>query len=251
MMKIRKVLITGGSGYLGSFVLQQLQTQYELAVFDLVPPEVDGVTFISGNITQLEEIQNACEGQDAIVHLVALVRGRNDKPLALFTDVMVKGTWNVAEACATSKVQRLINISSIVACGLPDRVPYRVHDPSHFVPSDLYYALAKNLGEHVCNAYHQAHGLSVIHLRPGVIAGDGHNPGPKAPKDTSHPWFNYVDPRDVAHAIALALSADVDQGIYNVVADRIDSSFDITTTCNEIGYQPQYNWPEIKMGDDT
>ncbi|SVB48454.1 uncharacterized protein METZ01_LOCUS201308, partial [marine metagenome] len=43
MMKIRKVLITGGSGYLGSFVLQQLQTQYELAIFDLVPPEVDGL----------------------------------------------------------------------------------------------------------------------------------------------------------------------------------------------------------------
>ena len=251
MMKIRKVLITGGSGYLGSFVLQQLQTQYELAVFDLVPPKTDGVTFISGDITQLEEIRRACDGQDAIVHLVALVRGRSDKPLALFADVMVKGTWNVAEACATSKVQRLVNISSIVACGQPDRVPYRVHDPSHFVSGDLYYALAKNLGEHVCNAYHQACGLSVIHLRPGVIAGDGHNPEPKAPEDTSRLWFNYVDPRDVAHAVALALEADVDQGTYNVVAGRIDSSFDITTTRNEIGYQPQYNWPEIKMGDDT
>ena len=60
-MKIRKVLITGGSGYLGNFVLQQLQTQYELAVFDFIPPKTNGVTFISGDITQLEEIQNACE----------------------------------------------------------------------------------------------------------------------------------------------------------------------------------------------
>ena len=249
-MEIRKVLITGGSGYLGRFILQELQTQYELSVFDLVPPETDDVTFISGDITQLEEVQSACNGQDAIVHLVALVRGRIDKPLALFADVMVKGTWNVAEACTTSKAQRLVNISSIVACGQPDGIPYQVYDPSHFVPSDLYYALAKNLGEHVCNAYHQAYGLSVIHLRPGVIAGDGHNPDPRAPEDTSRPWFNYVDPRDVAYAVALALKADTDQGTYNVVADRVDSSFDITTTCNELGYQPQYNWPEIQTGDN-
>ena len=247
-MKIRKVLVTGGSGYLGRFILQQLHTQYELAVFDRGPPETDNVTFISGDITQPNEVKSACDGQDAVVHLVALVRGRFEKPLTLFADVMVKGTWNVAQACAVCEVQRLVNISSIVAGGRPDRIPYRVGDASHFDAGDIYYALAKNLGEHVCNAYHQAHGLSVINLRPGVIAGDGHNPGPKAPEDTSRPWFNYVDPRDVAHAVELSLSADVDQGTYNVVAGRTDSSFDIANTRDELDYHPQYNWPEIETG---
>ena len=70
-----------------------------------------------------------------------------------------------------------------------------------FNSGGLYYALAKYLGEQVGEAYYQAHGLSVIHLRPGVIAGDGHNPGPQAPDNPTEPWFVYVDPRDVAQSV--------------------------------------------------
>ena len=118
-------------------------------------------------------------------------------------------------------MQRLVNISSISACSpLPGaELPYRVGAPFTFNSGGLYYALAKYLGEQVGEAYYQAHGLSVIHLRPGVIAGDGHNPGPQAPDNPTEPWFVYVDPRDVAQAVELAIETqDVMYGSYHVVA---------------------------------
>ena len=79
----------------------------------------------------MRRLRRICKGHDAVVHLVALVRERFDKPAWLFADVMVKGTWNVAEACATGGVQRLVNISSISACSpLPGaELPYRVGAP--------------------------------------------------------------------------------------------------------------------------
>jgi nucleoside-diphosphate-sugar epimerase len=270
-MNIRRVLILGAAGYLAGFIIERLRAGCDLTLADIVEPAGEaaaGLPFLRTDVTAAEEVARACEGQEAVVHLVALVRERFDKPPPLFADVMVRGTWNVAEACVQRGVKRLVNISSIVACGWPARVdrPYRVGDPAQFGARDLSYCLAKSLGERIGDAYHQAHGLSVIHLRPGVIAGDGLNPGPQPPGATdacacsasagaamsvhsAQPqdfWFVYVDPRDVAQAVECALQTNVARGCYNIVAGRDDALFDWRPARDEIGYQPQHNWPEIQ-----
>ena len=43
-------------------------------------------------------------------------------------------------------------------------------------------------------------------MRPGVIAGDGLNPGPSEPENVTDPWFVYVDPRDVAQCVVKLLN---------------------------------------------
>ena len=243
-----KVLITGASGYLGGFVVERLSSQHELTLFDRVEPtQSNRLRYLQGDVTSYTDVENACAAQDAVVHLVALVRERYDKPHTLFADVMVKGTWNVAEACVKQGVKRLVNVSSIIAVGMPPRreQPYRTDESTHFRPNDLFYCLSKYLGEQIGNAYHQAHGLSIIHIRPGVIAGDGANPGPKLPEDTDKPWFIYVDPRDIAQAVEKALTTDVTFGCYNIVAGRRDSLFDWRSASEGLGYQPEYNWDEI------
>jgi len=251
-MKIEKILITGASGYLAGFVIARLRTRYKLTLTDRIPPDADrsDLPFMLADITSQTSIEQACQGQDAVAHLVALVRERFDKPVSLFADVMVKGTWTVAEACVRQKVKRLVNISSIAACPpAPDsQVPYRPDDAFRFRSGDLNYSLAKYLCEQVGLAYHQAHGLSVIHLRPGVIAGDGLNPGPKASDAKSESWFVYVDPRDVAQAVECAVEAqNVSYGVYNVIAGREDARFAWAQTAEELGYRPAYNWPEIPV----
>jgi uronate dehydrogenase len=271
-MQIRKVLITGAAGYLAGFVIERLRPHYELMLTDRIEPRpgsadlqvgvspaspapgtrpADGsapqLRFIPGDITEYADVERACTGQDAVVHLVALVRERFDKPPWLFADVMVKGTWNVAEACVKQGVQRLVNISSIVASGSPlnrDR-PYQVGDPAEFRAGDLSYCLAKHLGEQIGNAYHQAHGLSVIHLRPGVIARDGRNAEPVPPAEPGAPWFMHVDPRDVAQAVERALASEIVHGCYQIVAGRQDGLYDWTGGADELGYRPVHNWPEI------
>ena len=254
MATIEKILITGASGYLAQFIIERLHTRYELTLTDIVAPEnvPPNTTFIKADVTNASDIEAVCADQDAVVHLVALVRGRSDKPASLFADVMVKGTWNVAEACVRQGVRKLVNISSISACPpAPNaKLPYEVTDDFQFGPGDLYYALSKYLGEQIGAAYHQAHGLDVIHVRPGVIAGDGQNPGPAAPDVVTGPWFVYVDPRDVAQCVACALETEtVKYGAYNAVAGRADSRFVWQQANEDLGYSPEHNWPEIPDGD--
>ena len=99
-------------------------------------------------------------------------------------------------------------------------------------------------------AYHQAHGLDVIHVRPGVIAGDGQNPGPSAPDVVTDPWFVYVDPRDVAQCVARAIETQkVRYGSYNAVAGRADSRFSWKQAEDDLGYSPEHNWQEIPDSD--
>lgn len=253
-MAIEKILISGAAGYLAQFIIDRLHSTYQLTLADIVEPnrEFANTRFIKVDVTNASEIEVACAGQDAVVHLVALVRERHGKPAPLFADIMVKGTWNVAEACVQQGVQKLVNISSISAChpAMGVKLPYQVGDAFDFGIGDLYYALAKHLGEQIGLAYHQAHGLSVIHVRPGVIAGDGHNPGPKAPDVVTEPWFVYVDPRDVAQCVARAIETDtVRYGTYNAVAGRADSRFAWKQAEEELGYSPKHNWPEIPGGN--
>lgn len=253
-MAIQKILITGAAGYLAQFIIERLHPKYQLTLSDIVEPkrEYTGTTFIKADVTNSSNIEAACAEQDAVVHLVALVRERHGKPHSLFADVMVKGTWNVAEACVRQGVQKLVNISSISACppAPGTRMPYQVGDAFQFGGGDLYYALAKHIGEQIGLAYHQAHSLKVIHVRPGVIAGDGLNPGPSAPDVVTDPWFVYVDPRDVAQCVERAIETeDVTYGAYNAVAGRADSRFDWKQAEKELGYSPEHNWEDIPDSD--
>ncbi len=250
---MKRVLITGGSGYLAGVIVERLRERYALTLTDLVdPPDVRaGIPFVRGDLAQMEDAEAACAGQEAVVHTAALVRGRGEKPLSLFADVMVKGAWHVADACVKQGVGRLVNISSIVAVEAQLSMGSADDGPRPFGAGDLNYALSKSLAERICLAHHQAHGLSVTHLRPGVIAGDGANPGPEAPKDASGPWFVYVDPRDVAQAVELALETDLAYGAFQIVAGRKDSMFDWRSAARDLGYRPEHNWPEIEDTGET
>ena len=137
-MPIEKILITGASGYLAQFVIDRLRGAYQLTLTDIAEPDraFPDTTFIKAGRDKPAEIEAACAGQDAVVHLVALVRERFGKPASLFADVMVKGTWNVAEACVQQGVQKLVNISSISACHPAPgaKLPYTVGDDFVFGP---------------------------------------------------------------------------------------------------------------------
>ena len=248
-MSIGRVLISGGSGYQARFIIERLREKYELTILDRVKPGggCSDLAFVEGDVTKYDDVRRACEGQDAVVHLIALVRERGGKTASDFADIMVKGTWHVAQACVEQGVKRLVNISSIIAIGMlnAEDMPYASDAPCKFAEGDFYYCLAKHLGEDIAKAYHQAHGLEVFNLRPGVIAGDGVNQGPQVPESPKDHWFIYVDPRDVAQGVEAALTSSAAQGCYNLVAGRADSGDEWQNAVGEIGYDPQHNWPEI------
>ncbi len=196
-MSIEKILITGANGYLAQFIIDRLRGKYELTLTDIVELDraITGTTFIKADVTDASEIEAACVNQDAVVHLVALVRGRSNKPAPLFADVMVKGTWNVAEACVK---QGIVLTSQVFRrAPLPQVQSYLTRwTMTSSSVRELYYALAKYLGEQIGVAYHQAHGLDVIHDRWRWTESRS-----TAPEVVTDPWFVYVDPRDVAQCV--------------------------------------------------
>jgi NADH dehydrogenase len=121
------VLVTGGTGFVGPHVVHALRAR-ETPVRALVrdPARATrlaawGVELTTGDVTDPASLRAACEGADAIVHLVAIIRGRP----ADFERVMAEGTRNVVAAAQEAGVRRFVLASAL---GLDERskdaVPY-------------------------------------------------------------------------------------------------------------------------------
>ncbi|MGZ6141703.1 MAG: NAD-dependent epimerase/dehydratase family protein [Myxococcales bacterium] len=117
-----KVLLTGGSGFLGSYVAEQLAAEGHV-VRALVRPRSDkavlsrlpSVEFAPGAIEERASLSAAMEGVDAIVHVAGIVKAR--KP-ADFFEVNAQGTRNLLEAAiARGGLKRFVYVSSLAAVG--------------------------------------------------------------------------------------------------------------------------------------
>lgn len=248
-----RVLITGAAGYLGRRLQEELAGDFELTLADVAPQPAelpDGAVWRHCDITDEKAVRELVAGHDAVVHTVAIVRGHDSVPISTFRDVTVGGTWNVFDAAATSGVSRVVNISSIVVAGaLPkEDGPIGTTGWGPFTTDErgFRYCLSKRLGEVIADSFAATFPeLSVVNLRPVMIAGDGQNPEPVAPAEGGL-WFIHVDVRDLARAVRRALEADpAPRGTYNVTAARPDSAFSWREAERDFGFVAEHNWSEI------
>lgn len=110
-----KVLITGGSGFVGSFLADKLvDNQHDVTVFDVDPPKygkVDSINYIRGDILDERAVNSAVAGQDMVFHLAGLLGTHELIPNAFqATMVNIGGALRVMEACSKHSV-RLMAIS--------------------------------------------------------------------------------------------------------------------------------------------
>jgi 2-alkyl-3-oxoalkanoate reductase len=115
-----RVLLTGGSGFLGSFVAEQLVAEGHV-VRALVRPSSDrrvleklSVEFAAGAIEDRASLAGALAGVDAVVHVAGIVKAR--RPSEFFA-VNTQGTKNLLEAAAERGVGRFVYVSSLAAVG--------------------------------------------------------------------------------------------------------------------------------------
>src|SRR3982751_4840960 len=116
-----RVLLTGGSGFLGSFVAEQLAAEGHV-VRALVRPRSDRrvleklakVEFAPGAIEDRASLQTALTGVDAVVHVAGIVKARRP---AEFFEVNAQGTKNLIEAAVERGVGRFVYVSSLAAVG--------------------------------------------------------------------------------------------------------------------------------------
>lgn len=165
-----KCLVTGGSGYFGVLLRDQLLRSGDgVRVFDLNDSDdrPAGVEFVKGDIRDLGAVAEACRGMDAVFHCVAQVPLAKDR--ALFDSVNIGGTGNLLQAAREARVGKVVYISSSAVFGVPRSNP--VTEQTEPTPAEAY-GRAKLAGETLCREA-VGRGLDVSVIRPRTIMGHG------------------------------------------------------------------------------
>lgn len=218
-----RVLVTGGTGYLGSAIVRALARRHdEVVVLTRRPPDApialatDKVAYVAGDVRDRDAVARAARGADAIVHLAALVSVWRPR-VRDFDDVNVTGLRHVLDVCRTERIGRLLYTSSFLALPPAGRAaPLRAND----------YQRTKVDARAVARAAAAA-GAPIVTLYPGVVYGPGaategnlvgrlvgdHVAG-RLPGviGAGHTWsFSYIDDVVTAHVEALARAGAGDE----------------------------------------
>lgn len=186
----RTVLVTGGSGFIGSYLLKLLSERGDRVInVDVREPGPEAAWLLGRVAERIHFVQGGVDGwsnvvaavqqhqPDAIIHAAAVTNPvLLAKQPSLALRVMVEGTFNVLEAARLFSVPRVVYLSSI---GVLPAVQYQPIDANHPVllategPGSSFYGAAKVSAEAFCWAYRQSFGLDFIILRPSAVYGFG------------------------------------------------------------------------------
>ena len=241
------VLVTGGTGFLGSYVAEDLHEHghdvvaYDRSTDDRILAKLgvaDDVTVRRGDVTDPTAVVRAIRetGATHVVHLAALLtNSARDNPRAAM-EVNIGGTNNVLEAARTldDQVERVAWASSAAVYAPPHNYGGDFVDEDDLVYPDTLYGATKEYNEHQARVYHEDYDLSLVGLRPTVAYGPYRETGGSAflaniveKPALSEPFsveygdqtIDWQHARDIAQAFRLAAftpDEDLGQRIYNV-----------------------------------
>jgi GDP-L-fucose synthase len=171
--KTDKIVITGGTGFLGSFVMRRLQS---LGYSNLLP--LRKKDFDLTHEDQVDRLYQTLK-PDAILHLAAEVGGigaNRDNPGRFFFANMAMG-MHLIEAARKFGLKKFVQVGTICAYPKFTPVPFRESELWNGYPEETNapYGIAKKSLLVMCNAYRQQYGLNAIYLLPVNLYGPGDN----------------------------------------------------------------------------
>jgi UDP-glucose 4-epimerase len=244
-LKNSKILVIGGAGFIGSFVVSELLKEEvaEVVIFDnfargkkqylenQLKDSRCSIFPVGGDIRDLDILDAAVKGKDYVISLAAMwLLHCKDFPRTAF-EVNIAGTFNVLEACVKHNVKKLIWSSSASVYGDAVELPMTENHPFN---NKNFYGASKIAGEAMCTAFNERFGLSIIGLRymnvygphqdqtaaytgvvPIMLNKIESNEAPTINGDGTQSYdFIYVE--DVARANIQALKSETRFGFYNV-----------------------------------
>jgi UDP-glucose 4-epimerase len=182
----KRIVITGGAGFIGSTLAGRLASANHIVLFDNLTRNTiqhtglqdnPNISLVQGDILDPVAVAKAVEGADVLVHAAAIAGIDTVIKAPVRTmEVNMIGTANVLRAAQLAGVRdRVIEFSTSEVFG---SMAYRVSEESHAVAGSAgearwVYAVSKLAGEHLAHAYFREHNLPTVTLRPFNIYGPG------------------------------------------------------------------------------
>ena len=231
----RTVLVTGGSGYFGSILVEESVARGDtVRVFDLNPPAgltsgggaaagAGSLEYVEGDVRDRAAVRAASEGVDLVLHNVAQVPLAKDREL--FWSVNVTGTANVLLAARDAGVDKVVSTSSSAIFGIPESNPVTEDTPGRPLEA---YGKAKLEAEWLCRDA-ASNGLDVSIVRPRTILGHGRlgiiavlfefvaEGAPVFVLGRGHNTYQFVHANDLADAVLRAGDREK-PAVYNIGA---------------------------------
>ncbi|HAG10137.1 MAG TPA: epimerase [Desulfotomaculum sp.] len=261
-----RCLVTGGSGFIGSHVVDKLISKgARVRIFDMVLPAFrHDVEFYHGSILDLEALRMAISGVDVVFHLAAIADVKDVYEDPYYAEAInVRGTMNVLEASRRSggRVKKVVYgsttwvYSEAEGAVVDESVP--LHPPTHL------YTATKITGEYYCFAYSRLYGLETVVLRYGIPYGPRARDGAVIPifvnkalrgepltiagDGSQFRKFVYVE--DLAEGNVLALKSIAKNKIYNLDGNEKISIRQIAETVREIIGDVKIEYIPARPGD--
>ncbi|MGI8551427.1 MAG: NAD-dependent epimerase/dehydratase family protein [Dehalococcoidia bacterium] len=258
---MKRVLITGAEGNIGTSLREQLAGRYELRSLTLQPQQ-SFQSFVA-DIGNLEAITPAFAGVEAVVHMAGSPSVQTPWDDILHNNLI--GAYNVFEAARGAGVRQIVYASSNHAVGMyeEERAPELYRRRSGFVfdhlaplRPDSLYGVSKCFGEALGRYYSERFGISVYCLRIGSARQDD-NPSSEDARHGSE-WLGlseqenlrrmaatWQSKRDLCDEIAACLEAeDVRFGIFYGVSDNPYRFWDLEHARSILGWFPRDRAPE-------
>lgn len=177
----KRVLVTGGAGFIGSHIVQELAQQGgQVRVLDNFATgrrenlQIPGLEIVEGDIRDLDAVRRAMNGVDYVLHQAALSSVPRSIADPLTTnEVNVCGTLNVLAAARDAHIRRVVYASSSSVYGDNPTLPKHEELPTRPLSP---YAVSKLTGENYCCAFFNVYGLPTVSLRYFNVFGPRQDP---------------------------------------------------------------------------
>ncbi len=247
--KYQKVLVTGGTGFIGSYIIKELvEKGYAVKAirrnnrlpFYISQDIFNKVEWVNGDILDIISLQDAMETTDAVVHSAAIVSFFPGDKKKMY-QANIEGTANVVNAALEQNIKRMVHISSVAALGRTVHGGH-VNEEKTWEESKVNtpYAISKHHAEmEVWRGI--AEGLNTVILNPSTVLGfgDWNTSSCKIFNSVYHefPWYTngingFVAIEDVAKAAVQLMESNINaqrfiintenisfRNLFNIIAD--------------------------------